>query len=84
MTMMCQYCDEEITPRDPISVATLNGDFMHWECGLRIGIGGLNHLQGRCSCCGGNLPSDPEGLTVRQAARMAAQVWLARNPEKAN
>jgi hypothetical protein len=72
----CPYCDEPVTLsdcRDPNFVQPT-----HWECGLRSIIGGLNHLNGQCSCCGGTLPPDPEGMTRREAARMATQAWLAR------
>lgn len=47
----------------------------HYECHLRQVIGGLNHLRGRCECCGGSEPPDPPWLTRRQAAIQAVAVW---------
>lgn len=70
------WCDE------PICIGDLRADVsqpMHWECGLRSVIGGINHQNGQCLCCGGTLPPDPEGCTRREAAKMAAQTWIARN-----
>jgi hypothetical protein len=76
-TKVCPYCEEPIQPGDRLAPTNWPA---HWECGLRSVVGGLNHLNGQCTCCGGTLPPDPEGTTRREAARMAAQAWLARNP----
>jgi hypothetical protein len=83
-TAKCLYCSEPVLESDRIGPYPVNGEPVHWECGLRCVVGGLNHLNGQCSCCGGTLPPDPEGCTRREAARMAAQVWIARNPLKGN
>lgn len=75
---VCIYCDEPILEGEHRAP-----DFqepLHWECGVRSVVGGLNHLNGTCSCCGGTLPPDPKGTTIREAAKMAAQAFLARNP----
>ena len=50
----------------------------HYECHLRQIIGGLNHLRGNCTCCGGSKPPDPPWLTLRQAATQAVKVWQER------
>lgn len=79
MTQCCYWCNEPILPterRAPINLPA------HWECGLRSAVGGLNHLNGLCSCCGGTLAPDPEGVSRREAARMAAQAWIGRNPDR--
>lgn len=80
----CLWCREPLRAGEalsPIPVGTPVGmRQQHYECGLRSVVGGLNHLNGRCSCCGGDQPPDPPGETRRWAAKMAAQVWLARNP----
>lgn len=76
---VCVYCSEPITEGERRAI-----DFVqpvHWECGIRSVVGGLNHLNGLCVCCGGTLPPDPEGTTKREAAKMAAQAWIARNPK---
>lgn len=70
----CLWCDEQITPADDL--APNMRPPMHWECGLRSVAGGLNHQRGLCSCCGGSLDPDPEGMTRRDAARAAAKHWL--------
>jgi hypothetical protein len=74
----CILCGEPVTPLDAM-VRYAQGP-VHWECGLRSVVGGINHQNGLCSCCGGTLPPDPEGVSKREAARMAAQMWIARNP----
>lgn len=74
---VCYWCKEPVLPHE--ARAPIPHQIAHWECGLRAVVGGLNHLNGQCSCCGGTLPPDPEGVSRREAARMAAQAWRARN-----
>jgi hypothetical protein len=76
----CVHCREPILPGE--ALAPINNYSAHWECGCRMTVGGLNHLNGLCICCGGTLPPDPEGVTTREAARMAAQAWLARQGDQ--
>jgi hypothetical protein len=71
----CPYCGEPIAPTDRLAPGYLNAR-VHWECGLRAVIGGLNHLTARCTCCGGTDPPDPAGMTAREAARAAAEWWM--------
>src|SRR6478752_2674167 len=78
----CLHCGEACLPGDMIhrvpaierdgraSIAT-----SHHECYLRSIVGGLNHLMGRCSCCGGTEPPDPPGLTRREAVLAAVRYW---------
>lgn len=73
----CLWCDEPILPGENSRYPDHPKGY-HWQCGLRSVVGGLNHLNKLCRCCGGTLPPDPEGPTRRQAAEMAAHVWLAR------
>lgn len=73
--MKCIYCDEEVKEFDKISPGQSN---LHWECGLRSVIGGVNHLNGLCVCYGGTLPNEPDGVSKREGARMSAQVYMAR------
>jgi hypothetical protein len=49
----------------------------HALCQLRQLVGGLNHLRGTCTCCGGTDDPDPPGLSRRNAA-IAASVEFAR------
>ena len=80
----CLWCEEFFRPGDtrtPDPVYTPVGPrFQHIECAVRSIVGGLNHLNGLCCCCGGKLPPDPEGVSRREAAQMAYQVFRARNP----
>lgn len=48
---------------------------LHRECATRSLIGGLNHLMGRCTCCGGTAPPDPPEMTKREAAIAAVNYW---------
>lgn len=73
---ICIHCHEPILATD--RRAPFYGD-MHWECGLRMTVGGVNHLNGLCICCGGTLQPDPEDVTTREAARMATELWFARH-----
>jgi hypothetical protein len=69
----CIYCTEPVLPTD--KRAEITNAIAHWECGLRAVLGGLNHQQGRCSCCGGTEPPDPPGMTHRQAALAAVRYY---------
>lgn len=40
----------------------------HRECHLRAVLGGIAHVQGRCTCCGGQVDPD-DGLPYRESAR---------------
>jgi hypothetical protein len=50
----------------------------HIECWLRMIVGGINHIFGRCECCGGTDPPDPPGLSKRDAAKLAGRVLERR------
>lgn len=80
----CARCDEPIAADDDgvtiphVGDATVELRPYHYECQLRSVIGGLNHLRGRCICCGGSEPPDPPWLTRREAARAAVREWERR------
>ena len=78
--LACVYCGEPVRPGDPR--APMQED-AHFECGLRSVVGGLNHLMGTCSCCGGDQEPDPPGLSRREAAIVAAALWRHRNSVQA-
>ncbi|WP_028058301.1 hypothetical protein [Candidatus Solirubrobacter pratensis] len=61
-----------------------NGAPAHLECFLRAGIGGLNHLKGTCSCCGGDDPPDPPDLSRREAALQAVLYFDMTRPHEGN
>lgn len=84
---ICQHCGESIRPEEdrPIPVINAEGIFTahrHWQCALRAVIGGVNHLLGLCTCCGGTEPPDPVGMTPRAAAVAAVELWNKRNKGK--
>ena len=74
---ICPWCSEPITPNDERAPGLT--PLTHWECGLRSVAGGLNHLRGLCSCCGGTEEPDPPEMSRREAAQAAAKEWLLRN-----
>lgn len=79
---ICRRCEEPITAADRKSPARLDGNAMHYECGLRIVIGSVGHLRKECWCFGGT-SEDPEGMTKREAARAAVDLWAAIAMEEA-
>ena len=54
----------------------------HLECRLRQVVGSVGHQLGQCSCHGGTL-EDPPGMTRRQAARAAAELFARRHTANA-
>jgi hypothetical protein len=82
----CYRCDEPIEANDPAEAHHVDGEqrFAHWECAARMVIGGMNHLLGRCTCCGGTEPPDPPDLTKREAARHALAVFRAMRVQERN
>lgn len=79
--MECLWCGE---PGENLTQETLLGadgvarvGGMHQACALRAVIGGVNHLRGVCTCCGGTEPPDPPQLTRYQAAWAAVHYWWA-------
>lgn len=51
----------------------------HHDCHLRQVIGGLNHVLGRCLCCGGAEEPDPKWLSLRQSATEAVAAWQRKH-----
>jgi hypothetical protein len=79
----CTRCGEPVAAGDSgVTMMTLDDDFsgcqrpMHHACFLRTFVGGVNHQRGTCFCCGGTDDPDPPGLTMRQAAELAAKEYL--------
>jgi hypothetical protein len=78
--MICLHCEEAIDIGEPYEPIIYGGSppqirFAHSACFARQIIGGLNHLRGLCTCCGGTEPPDPSDLTRRQAAIAAVRYW---------
>lgn len=74
---LCIHCLEEIAEGDA-GVLYSNGPPTHADCYIRQAIGGVNHILGRCTCCGGNEDPDPPGMTRREAARAAVRLFEQR------
>lgn len=78
--MNCEYCSEPLLPGDQVSRIVVNGRPMHHECGARILLGTLAHVEGRCGCyVPGADEGDPPGMTRRQAATATLAAYLARH-----
>jgi hypothetical protein len=80
--MTCGHCSEPILEGEPSTKIPRFGarcaQPYHIECAMRLVIGGLNHLLGRCSCCGDTEPPDPPELTRREAARAALAHYASK------
>lgn len=74
---VCIHCGEPIDAGDA-GMRYSNGPVAHYECQLRGVVGGVNHILGRCTCCGGEEDPDPPGMTRRQAAQAAVRLYERR------
>ena len=81
---LCLWCTEPIEDGDSGVIQPYLAEVgrpptlvaQHRNCFLRSVLGSVGHLNGQCSCSGGN-HGDPPGMTRRQAADVAAEAWLA-------
>jgi hypothetical protein len=79
----CAWCGEKIVADDTgilmpmLGLGVTSMRPYHYACHVRGIIGGLNHLRGRCTCCGGPDPPDPPGMSRRESARLAVEHWLS-------
>jgi hypothetical protein len=73
--VLCQYCNE------PILEGELAAGALHRECAVRMVAGSVGHQLGLCSCHGGT-DEDPPGISRREAARQALQLYLDMNALK--
>jgi hypothetical protein len=85
--LTCARCDEPIDDGTEAAIPHIREyeiEILHYhpECRLRMMIGGLNHLLGRCTCCGGTEPPDPPEMSRRQAALAAVAAWRAQDNNK--
>ncbi len=79
----CPHCDESVqlgsiylaVPIPHVGKEEISLRYYHYECHIRMIVGGLNHLKGTCICCGGKDPPDPPEMTKRQAALAAFEHW---------
>lgn len=94
----CTWCGEPITKDDSgvvmlhLQMVTLGGaigfglepGYWHYECYMRTIIGGANHQLERCTCFGGDQPSDPPELSRREQAKRAVEVYRKTEAAKWN
>lgn len=85
----CGYCDETILPDDEFremphlpESGPAEMRRYHLNCMIRIIVGGANHQEGNCSCCGGTEDPDPPHMTRREAADAAAEVFCRNMDQK--
>ena len=77
----CIWCGDPIGPEDNgfmVGHCTGTGTEelpWHQECYLRMLVGGVHHQERRCTCFGGDLPSDPPEMTIHEAAQAAAALF---------
>jgi len=73
--MICLWCDEPILPGERF-VDCLSGA-THQECMLRQVVGSVAHQMKLCNCfIAGSKAGDPDTVTRREAARVAADLWF--------
>ena len=76
----CGHCGEAIAADDERS--PMGGVPLHYECGVRIAVGSIAHLERRCSCfVPGSRASDPDDVSPRQAARLVVFAVRQRQPQ---
>jgi hypothetical protein len=80
-TTPCAWCGEGFTDEDEGYTLPHCGDTIsqlpyHIECHLRQLFGSVAHIEHRCSCYGGGEETDPPGLTRRQAALAATDLFF--------
>jgi hypothetical protein len=73
----CHHCEEIFVVGDK-GITNRQGYSWHIECNMRMVIGGVNHLRGTCTCCGGKNEPDPPYISRRQAAQVAVIEWEKR------
>jgi hypothetical protein len=74
---LCSHCEERIEAGDS-GYYQAEGDYaFHEACYLRGMVGSVGHQLGTCSCHGGG-DGDPPGMSKREAARAAFQLFSNR------
>jgi hypothetical protein len=84
-TEPCSWCEEPFADEDCgvvlpfITIETGQTLAYHRECFLRMTIGSMAHQAQTCTCHGGT-EEDPPGLTRREAAKWAMEMFTAMRP----
>jgi hypothetical protein len=72
--MNCTYCDEPVYAGEQSTA--FPSQAMHTPCAFRMAVGSVAHVLRRCHCFQpGSQLNDPPGLTKRQAARAALDLF---------
>jgi hypothetical protein len=76
--MICKHCEEPIEPGE--EAPTVSGGSFHRDCLLRLVIGSVAHQERRCHCfVPGSTAGDPPGMTLREAARAAVELYRQKH-----
>lgn len=75
----CGHCEERIVAGDRGVYVNGYASPLHFECFMRGIVGSVGHQRGTCPCHGGT-DGDPDGMTVRQAARAALDYFYDHPP----
>lgn len=78
----CVHCGEGFVEGDELFEQDWPAMVFHVPCLIRTVTGGFNHQTGSCTCCGGDQPPDPPGMTPREAAELAVAEYRRQNPGK--
>lgn len=76
--MNCQHCGEPIHSWEHLYLGIMNAQ-LHYECGIRMVIGSVEHQRRACACFGGQAEEDP-GKTTREHARRACVYYFCHDP----
>ena len=68
----CPHCTEPLLEGEALSDTEPP---FHSDCMIRQVVGSVGHQKHLCACYGGTGPGDPEGMSVREAARAAAEYF---------
>lgn len=80
---LCDWCEEPFAATDPgVMVPYFDGGNAsdlpyHSECFMRSIVGSVAHQLKECGCYGGNR-DDPPGLSKREAAKMALDLFSGK------
>jgi hypothetical protein len=79
--LVCRWCDEPVSLHELryLAVITETGQVTHYECVVRSAAGSVGHQKKLCSCYGGK-EEDPPGMTRREAAKAAAELFHSARP----
>lgn len=74
----CIWCEEKFVEGDK-GFLDAGGTPLHRECFFRSLFGSVGHQKKTCSCYGGE-EDDPPGMSKRQAALAALELFQLNNP----